>query len=235
MSSDQVQLPDGHKILACKMFTPELEQLGIPDERIHYLDQGLHRYPDSLREEVVKALAELEAEEGLHTVILVYGYCGGGLEGLSSERLCLVLPLLHDCIPLLLGGLPPKRPQEAGETFYLSAGWIDHGQNPLTEHRINVDKFGEEDAIWVGKQMLAGYGSVTLITSEKTADPRYRQYARECAQLFDLAYEEKPGSLAWLRRLLAGQESQEVVVIQPGEKITLAMFLEGEPSVLPTG
>lgn len=235
VSSDQVSLPPGYKLLACEVFAPELEQLGIPLEAIRYLDPGLHMHPKHLAEEVAKALAELEADQDIHTVIVVFGYCGGGLEGLSSQRLRLILPLVHDCIPLLLGKNPPQRPQGQGETFYLSAGWIDHGKTPFTEYERVVDKFSEEDALWVGKEMLAGYDSITLITGQKTKDPRYKEYSQKCADLFDLAYQEMPGSLGWLRRLLSGQESREVVLIPPGQTITLEMFLEGEPSVRLTG
>ncbi len=227
----RVQLPGGHIILACKVFSPELSLLGIPPERIHYLDQGLHSHPDMLREKVAGSLAQLEDRDNVSTVILLYGYCGGGLKGLSSERLKLVVPAIHDCIPLLLGGYPPKCSADVGQSYYLSAGWIDHGQTPLTEHMKNVEKFGEEDALWVGRKILAGYSRITLITSELTTEPRYQEHARQSARLFDLDYEEIPGSLSWLSCLLTGAKTPDVLVLQPREKVTLSMFLRGEPSV----
>lgn len=226
-----VRLPAGHFILACKVFAPELELAGIPPERVLYLDQGLHNFPDKLQEEIKSALATLEARDDVDTAILLYGYCGGGLKDISSDRLTLVIPLVHDCIPLLLGGDPAGSQNAEGQSYYLSAGWIDHGQTPLKEHLKNVDKFGEEDALWVGRKMLAGYSHIALITSELTEHPRYREHAVQCARLFDLELRELPGSFSWLRRLLAGKQSPGLMVLRPGEKITLSLFLDCQACV----
>lgn len=67
-----------------------------------YLEQGLHDTPDGLRHRVQQAVGTLEAES--ETVIfLAYGLCGRGLTGVIGRTAALILPRVHDYIPVLLG------------------------------------------------------------------------------------------------------------------------------------
>lgn len=219
-----MDLPPGLHILACMVFAPELKLLGVAAERVTLLEQGLHRYPDDLRREVAAALMRIEADPAVDTVVLLYGYCGGGLEGLRARRARLVVPLMHDCVPLLLGQAPP--PEAVGEpaSFYLSAGWIEHGKTPLTEFEVTAAKYDHETALWVGREMLKSYSDVAVIVQEPLIGETHRAYARRMAALFDLGYRETPGDLAWLRRVLAGRPGAGVLVAPPGRALRLADY-----------
>jgi hypothetical protein len=219
------QLPGHTRVLACRVFEPELAALGVPPGRVAYLEQGLHRYPDDLRAEVAAALAGLENDPRVRRVVLAYGFCGGGLEGLASRRVELVIPRAHDCIPLLLGREPA-----GGQAFYLSPGWVDHGHTPLTEHRITAERFGEEDARWVARQMLKGYREVVLVRTAAGLEPRHRAYAREMAELCGLGLRETPGHPGRLQRVLAGDPGGPALVLPPGRPVEAGMFPQaGEP------
>ncbi|MCA1987719.1 MAG: DUF1638 domain-containing protein [Desulfarculus sp.] len=220
-----MQLPDGVAVLACQVFAPELESLGVPRQRITFLEQGLHRYPKDLRAEVGQALEKIEADPAIHTVVLLYGYCGGGLEGLGGRRATLVVPRVHDCIPVLLDqDLAPSLVGTAG-SFYLSAGWIDHGQTPLTEYYRTCERYDAETSLWVTKEILKGYKDVALIVQEGLIQPGHREYARKMAEMFDLGYREIPGGLDWLKRLLAAHGGEGVLVAPPGRVLTMTDYL----------
>lgn len=211
-------------VLACRVFQPELTSLGVPETKARYLDQGLHRYPDQLRLSLADALAELEQDPAIDRVLLAYGFCGGGMRGLVSSRVNLVLPLAHDCVPLLLGSAQANPCVGCGGTFYLTPGWIDHGQTPYSEYFVTREKFGHEDALWVGQQMLAGYDLVALVDTGVGLMPRHRSYAREMARLFGLAFQEMRGRRDWLRRLLAGSPGPGLAVLPPGRAVDFSMF-----------
>ncbi|MCB2192727.1 MAG: DUF1638 domain-containing protein [Deltaproteobacteria bacterium] len=216
--------PGGTRVLACRVFQPELTSLGVSDEQALYLDQGLHRYPDQLRLELGKALAELEADSSVDRVILGYGFCGGGMQGVKSSRVSLVLPLVHDCVPLLLGNAKANPCVGCGGIFYLTPGWIDHGQTPYSEYFVTKKRFGHEDALWVGRQMLSGYHQVTLVDTGVGLLPRHRRYAREMARLFGLDYQQQRGHRDWLRRLLAGQPGPGLALIPPGDTVDISLY-----------
>lgn len=218
-------LPPGTKVLACRVFQPELTLLGLTEPQIMYLDQGLHIHIDSLRDKISESLAQIEEDPGVSHIVLAYGYCGGGLEGLTAQRASLVVPLVHDCIPLLKGGPVDPPDGRMQHSFYLSAGWVDHGRTPLVEYLEYAEKLGEEDSLWVAKEMLKGYNSVTLIEHPDITRPEHRSHALEISQLLDLEYRRTSCDLGWLKRLLSAQPSDEVLILPPGHRIELKMFL----------
>ncbi|BEQ16089.1 DUF1638 domain-containing protein [Desulfoferula mesophila] len=229
MNPDHPRL-GGARVLACRVFQPELTSLGVQDDQVRYLDQGLHRYPDQLRQELGRSLAELEEDPGVERVILGYGFCGGGMQGLKASRASLVLPLVHDCVPLLLGDAQANPCVGCGGTFYLTPGWIDHGQTPYSEYFVTKERFGHEDALWVGEQMLAGYHRVALVDTGVGLLARHRRYAKDMARLFGLAYEEQRGHRDWLSRLLGGAPGPGLTVLPPGQAVDIGLYPQASSS-----
>jgi hypothetical protein len=221
-----IKIPGRTRVVACQVFQPELLALGVPEEQIVFLEQGLHRTPEELRRRLGLELAALEQDPGVDTVILAYGLCGGGLEGLSSRRLRLIIPLVHDCIPLLLGRHPAE-PGRAVRTFFLSAGWIDHGETPLTEFYKTAERLGEDNARWTTREIMKHYLDVALIDGPLVGEPRYWEYARQMAELCGLTCGRVAGSLDWLRRLLSGREADGVRIIPPGTRIERGLYPAG--------
>ncbi len=228
-----MNLPPDVGVVACKIFEPELTALGIEESRVVYLDQSLHRDPQELHGKLADTLGRLEKETTLQKVVLLYGYCGGGLEGLMCNRLKLVVPLAHDCIPLLLGTKSDNSRAPCADAFYLSPGWIDHGQTPYTEYFVSARKYGQEDALWMGKEMLKSYREVILVENEARLWNHHRCYARKMARLFELVYREYRGNKDWLLKLLAAQVNNGVNVIKPGNPITLDHYPMGQSLTRP--
>ncbi|MCB2228005.1 MAG: DUF1638 domain-containing protein [Desulfarculaceae bacterium] len=217
-------LAPGHRVLACRVFQPELAFLGVGEDQAVYLDQGLHRYPDQLRQTVGASLREIEQDPTVSRVLLAYGYCGGGLQGLCSQRVELLAPLAHDCVPVLLGEKLADPCVGCGGSFFLTPGWIDHGQTPYSEYFVSKQKFGHEDALWIGQEMLAGYDEVVLADTGVGLEPRHHGYSQAMASLFGLAHREARGSLAWLERLLAGEPGPGLALLPPGQPVELNLY-----------
>lgn len=228
-------LAPGHRILACRVFQPELSFLGVGEDEAVYLDQGLHRYPDQLRLTLEASQREIESDPKVSRVLLAYGYCGGGLQGLCSSRAELLLPLAHDCVPVLLGEKLADPCVGCGGSFFLTPGWIDHGKTPYSEYFVSKEKFGHEDALWVGREMLAGYHEVVLADTGVGLRPHHRLYSKAMAYLFGLHHREVRGSLAWLRRLLSGEPGPGLALLPPGRPVELNLYpgTEGLPSQEP--
>jgi hypothetical protein len=226
--TNHIALAPDAVITACKVFEPELSIIGVDPDRVIYLEQGLHRYPDELRIELGKTLKRLERDTKINRVIPVYGYCGGGLEGLSSERLRITLPLCHDCIPLLLGRFPSPEHENGHATFYLSAGWIEHGKTPLTEFWESSERLGLEDARWAAREIVKHYRQVAVIENGAPLKPDYWTYALEMAELCGLKLTSAHGDLQWLKSLIQGRNHDYVITIPPGQTISKSMFLQWE-------
>ena len=123
------------KVIACKVFKDELEHLGFTEDECLFLDQDLHRSPLELNKELIEAIRNVEEAHSPETLILVYGYCGGALENLSTKKANLILAKVPDCIPMLLGREPERIDSEGKGIYYVSRGWI--GYSEVSLHRIS--------------------------------------------------------------------------------------------------
>jgi len=111
---------------------------------------------------IQEKIDELEKREDFAYIILAYGYCSGGVEGLKTKLAKLVVPKIHDCIPLLLGETTEEIANKAknetianfknnrDKTYYLSRGWIDCGGDVYKQylHLTNnmqdwIDRFAD--------------------------------------------------------------------------------------------
>jgi hypothetical protein len=228
-------LPANTRVVACQVFEPEFRDLGLVEDQVIYLDQGLHRYPKDLRKRLDHELASLAGQPGVERVILGYGLCSGGLDGICSHRLELVLPLAHDCVPLLLGAASPTILPGGGASFYLSLGWIDYGKTPLTEYYLAVEHFGPEDAMWVAKQMHKDFAEVVLIKTKAGINELHREYARRMARLFGLAFREVEDRDQKLADLMAARGSSSVALLPPGQLIKPDLYPQATTPALCQG
>ncbi|MBS3735985.1 MAG: DUF1638 domain-containing protein [Candidatus Bipolaricaulota bacterium] len=125
-------------IIACGALYGEVNELLLSrnDWDIVFLPQGLHDKPNSstMRRRIQDKIDELEGRSDYDRIVLGYGLCGGGVEGLSTSGSKLVVPKVHDCIPLLAGNENLKGNMAEPGTYYLSRGWIDCSSDAYKEH-----------------------------------------------------------------------------------------------------
>lgn len=213
------------KIIACATVGEELRDLVPPGMPCETLEFGLHLTPERLNSAVQ---AEIDhTGRDVDTILLGYGMCSKGMIGLHSRRFRLVIPKVDDCIGLFLGSQAEYRRQgrKAPGTFYLTKGWIECGDDPLTEYRKLCEKYGEERAYRIEKRFIGNYTRLALINTGSHDLEGYRQYAAKVADFFDLALEEIPGSVRLLKKLLEGDWDGDFVVVEPGETVRFEMFL----------
>lgn len=137
-------------VIACKVLYKEILSL-VEDEEIdvEFLPQGLHDLPDSqeMRKNIQSKIDELEDNKDYDYIFLGYGYCSGGVDGLKTRKASLLIPKVHDCIPILLGSPQAKGNIDDGKTYYLSRGWIDCGGDTFKTYLFLVNKMDD----WVQK------------------------------------------------------------------------------------
>lgn len=221
-----------------------------PDERppIVWVESGLHDRPDRLRE-VLRAILRL-LDEGARTrravtvpsvrpgpgpaagrrteltvepvdmVLFGFGFCGNALNGLSADRLTLVVPRVDDCISLLLnhGCVREEIPRDARH-YYLTRGWFNH-ESSLTEAFMDWnERFGEERAARLRKTMFSGYECVNLIDTHAYEVSECLAQSEDVARELGLEHGIVQGSVQLLERLFKGERDSEIVVVPPSEEI----------------
>lgn len=200
-----------------------------------FLPKGLH---DLGRKPMAAKLQEAvdRTPEGVYDAILLgYGLCGNGLDGLTARHTRLVLPRAHDCIALLMGSR--ERHQAYFDAnpgaYYQSTGWLERGKDlqQLTPNTVGLDeslealtrKYGDDNGRYLYEEMTryrSQYRKLTYIETGLEADGRFLAEAQAEAREKGWTFERLPGDLAWLRRMVAAQWTEaEFVVAEPGQRI----------------
>ncbi|MEX1314902.1 MAG: DUF1638 domain-containing protein, partial [Desulfotignum sp.] len=198
-----------------------------------FLEAGLHENPHKLNQQVQEAIDHISDQGDADRIIIGYGVCGKGTVGLTARAVPLVIPKVHDCISLFLGGDAAYREQfkQFPGTYYLSAGWCEEKAVPVSQRRGRA---------WFGDRQLV-YEDVKKSHGQKTADhtfaflnswqknyqraafietrsgqaARYEQMAKEMADEYGWRFERIKGDQGLIREMLTITESTPGVLVAP--------------------
>ncbi|HWR39608.1 MAG TPA: DUF1638 domain-containing protein, partial [Patescibacteria group bacterium] len=208
------------KIIACEVMKEELLRIPLRQAADYeFVSMGLHLHPDKLRVELQRLL---DNAQGYETVILAFGLCGGAVRGIKSPHASLVIPRVHDCIPLLLGSQEAFQHCSAEETgtFYMSCGWILTERNILTEHERVREKFGDKKAAAILARTYSGYKKLLFIHTGCDNDAAVLEQSREMARLLTLDHATTTGDPGYLQQIVNGPwDSPNFIRVPPGEAI----------------
>jgi hypothetical protein len=95
------------------------------------------------------------------------------LSNIRCSKATLVLPKVHDCIPLLLGIQQDVAAEHSlnGQTYWQTPGWVSYAHSELLRNKEAkfqeyVEKFGEDNAHYLMQEQLGWlqqYQTVKLI------------------------------------------------------------------------
>lgn len=211
-------------MIACATVIEEMQPL-LPSEVPHeVLDFGLHLNPNQLKKVLQEKIDE--ASKSADVLLLGYGLCSMAVVGLKATNATLVIPRTDDCIAIFLGSCSAYQEQSKKEpgTYYLTKGWIEVGDTPFEEHKLLVEKYGQEKAERMTRLLLKNYKRLALINTGVYEIEKYRQYARNTAESFRLRFEEIEGAPALVKKMVFGPWDGEFVVVSPGETVSYQDF-----------
>jgi hypothetical protein len=213
--------------VACEVFRDEFEAVCPPEVARLYLAQGLHRTPGKMPAAVQEAVDALPTDTEL--VILGYGLCSNGVVGVTARSAPIIMPKVHDCIAVLLGSVQryEAEMEACAGTYYITPGWAKYGTTSFSAYRDEyLAKYGEEDARYIVEECLKHYTRIAFIDHGAGDVALGRAHAKEFAETFGKRYEEIPGDLGYLRRLVRGPwDETDFLRIEPGMAIDASPFL----------
>ena len=110
---------------------------------VEFLPKGLHDLGGKPMAAKIQEVVDRVPEGAYQAILLGYGLCGNGLDGLTARHTRLVLPRAHDCIALLMGSRERYQAYFDGNpgTFYRSTGWLERGQGlqQLTHNTVGFE------------------------------------------------------------------------------------------------
>jgi hypothetical protein len=193
-----------------------------------FLKQGLHEKPDNLRTALQETIDKVEGD--FEAILLGYGLCSNGIEGITARKTKIVVPRAHDCITFLLGSKERYREYFDSHpgTYWYSPGWIETGSQPGKERyelllKSYAEKYGEENAEYLmgmEQNWFKTYSNAAFVDLGAGDSAYYKAYTKECAEWLKWKYEELKGRSALIENLLAGHWTDEdFLTVNPGETI----------------
>jgi hypothetical protein len=213
-------------VIACSVMKHELLEFESDESSFVFLEQGLHNTPEKMKEAIQQEIDR--ADRIGETIVLGYGLCGNGIVGIRSERQCVVIPRVHDCISLFLGSrerYDEEHRKEPG-TYYLTRGWIGEKDSPLGTFEKYCERLGKEKAEWGIREQFKSYTRIAFVHTGIQVSEAHREHAIENAQFLGLKYEEIKGSLAFFEKMFKGSWNGDFVILRPGEEATQELFLD---------
>ena len=159
----------------------------------------------------------------------------------------LIVPRTHDCVAIFLGSHQRylERFFASANTYYLTKGWIDAKDEPLSDYLAYVRDYDEETADYLVEMKYKHYRKLCMVGfSREELDgcrPAAMRVADFCRERFGMEYEETIGTTDLIEALVRMTErvdtgNSEFVVVPPGGEITTEMFMRpGEGAPQPMG
>ena len=215
-------------ILACAVMEREILNFKNARTTLKFFDYGLHQTPEKMAQALQTEIDRASEKEDYDGIVLGYGLCSNGIVGVHCKKEHLIIPRIHDCITLFLGSSEAYRKQSAEHpgTYYLTPGWIEKGETPISKYHSYAQSHGEETARWVLHEELKHYTRVALINAGGNAIEHYREIARQNAEFLGIAYQEIPGSPLLFKELVCGPWEEEFIVLERGRPVRQGMFLD---------
>lgn len=207
----------GRKIIACEAMKEELLTITAAGEiEYEFVPMGLHDFPDKLRSELQSII---DRSQGYEMIILGFGLCGQATMGLWASHCPLVMPRVHECIPLFFGCCKTydEIKQKNPGTYFLTGGWTEGERDLLAEFRRTCEKFGPEEAVEIFDMMFKSYNCLMFVNTCHPRNSKAKEYAKEVARLLGLDYREVSGDIRYLERLVNGPwQEDEFIIVDKG-------------------
>lgn len=197
------------------------------------VDGTLHRSPSRLRGH----LQQIIDGAGASRLVLAMGLCGGATSDLAAGRATLALPLVDDCLALLLGSQEEYRRQtgECPGTYFLSKGWLDSPDSIVGEYERCRALRGADFARRMVRCLIGGYRRMVYIETGLPGEEEAVSRAGAFASAFGLEFLRRPGDLALLSNLVRGRPDPRVLTLPPGATTSFFDFLPRDNGHRPAG
>jgi N-methylhydantoinase A/oxoprolinase/acetone carboxylase beta subunit len=226
--------------IACAVLAIDMKysakKLGL-DIDFKFLEAGLHNNPKRLKEKLQAAIDEASTTSLYDRIIIGYGICGKGTIGVQAHGIPLVIPKVHDCVALFLGGDQAYKNEfkKYPGTYYLSAGWCEEKTEPISQRKqwayFGDQKLNFNDLVKThGKDTAQttfnflnswqkNYQRAAFIETGAKTSPKYEKFAQDMAKEYKWKYEKIKGSQDLIKKLITATHTTSDILFVPQDHV----------------
>ena len=226
------------KLISCEIFRYEVNAVienSTHSIDVEFLPKALHDLPtDEMFQHLKKSVEESDNPERYDYILLAYGLCNNGTVNLQTSQVPMVIPRVHDCIGVLMGGrdIHAAYFEKHPGCYYLSTGWMDYDgfndtdsiQSQLSmNHSYDyfLQNYGEENATFLYEQLSSqfdNYNETTYIRTGLKEDNAFEKQAEKKACRQGWNFSTFSGTLSYIEELLSGSwDKEKFILIEPGQ------------------
>ena len=208
------------KLISCRALAHLIEPMatGITEQII--LPISLHLNPEKLRNSLIEEIAKIEGKGC--DIILGYGLCGRGLEGVYAGKSRLILPKVDDCICAVLGSRQRHQSivKDKAGSFFLEPAWLDTDIDIFAQSLKGLDRIPVKYRDKIALMALKHYSTLVFIHHDKSSDRPAMSRCKKLAEQYRLEFELHLSDLSLLYKLVHGPwKPSEFIITEPGQAI----------------
>lgn len=208
-------------IISCKTLKNEVEDIisDKPDDfECIWLEEQLHNKPLVLHEQIQNAIDSLiDADK----IILIYGNCGGALNGITATHCPLILPKCEDCIDIMLYYNSDIKDIRRN-SYFSSVGWLWGNEDLGYGYDKMKEKYGEARALRLTRAMYVNYKYLAFIETCENAKENAIQRSEVMAEKLGLEFKTIKGSMKLLQDMIEGNTDDRYIFVPKGETIVFS-------------
>jgi YHS domain-containing protein len=182
--------------ICCGVLTDEMEaallKTGVEGE-VLTVSEHLHLEPEKLKIEIQKILDEMTYD--YKAVVLVFGLCGGALNGIKTNGLTVIVPKVHDCISFFLGSAKKYSTlfsEYGGKAYWFTKSFLKQGFLPTPQMYEKkraefAEQFDEDSAdylVEMEKESLLNYHTCSVVDDKSCPCEELEKAAKACADAY---------------------------------------------------